>query len=125
MAARPAAFFLSVILNHGLELSCKGLFVRPLLPNTLRRSEKLAWEMFEKVRRFDEVCEVAGDSGWIPMQRFEVVQKNKVRGVDSATSNRINMATVVKEMLELMRTWLLSSGFDRGRLIRLFRVGLG
>ena len=26
------------------------------------------------------------------MQRFEVVQKNKVRGVDSATSNGINMA---------------------------------
>ena len=42
-----------------------------------------------------------GDDHWIPTQRFEVVQKNKVRGVDSATSNGINMATVVTEKLEL------------------------
>ena len=40
-----------------------------------------------------------GDDHWIPTQRFEVVQKNKVRGVDSATSNGINMATVVTEKL--------------------------
>ena len=48
-----------------------------------------------------EVSEFVGDDRWIPTQRFEVVQKNKVRGVDSATSNGINMATVVTEKLEL------------------------
>ena len=51
-----------------------------------------------------EVSEFVGDDQWIPTQRFEVVQKNKVRGVDSATSNGINMATVVTEKLELPST---------------------
>ena len=51
-----------------------------------------------------EVSEFVGDDHWIPTQRFEVVQKNKVRGVDSATSNGINMATVVTEKLELPST---------------------
>ena len=51
-----------------------------------------------------EVSEFVADDHWIPTQRFEVVQKNKVRGVDSATSNGINMATVVTEKLELPST---------------------
>ncbi|OLP84362.1 hypothetical protein AK812_SmicGene34786 [Symbiodinium microadriaticum] len=51
-----------------------------------------------------EVSEFVGDDHWIPTQRFEVVQKNKVRGVDSAASNGINMATVVTEKLELPST---------------------
>ena len=51
-----------------------------------------------------EVSEFVGDDHWIPTQRFEVVQKNKVRGVDSATSNGINMATVVTEKFELPST---------------------
>ena len=51
-----------------------------------------------------EVSEFVGDDHWIPTQRFEVVQQNKVRGVDSATSNGINMATVVTEKLELPST---------------------
>ena len=34
----------------------------------------------------DEVSEFLGCSDWIPTQRFEVAQKNKVRGCDSATS---------------------------------------
>ena len=51
-----------------------------------------------------EVSELVGDDHWIPTQRFEVVQKNKVLGVDSATSNGINMATVVTEKLELPST---------------------
>ncbi|CAE7301804.1 unnamed protein product [Symbiodinium sp. CCMP2456] len=37
-------------------------------------------------------------------EESEVVQKNKVRGVDSATSNGINIATVVTEKLELPST---------------------
>ena len=41
---------------------------------------------------------------WIPTQRFEVVQKNKVRGCDSATTNLINKATVITEKLQLPST---------------------
>ena len=49
-----------------------------------------------------EVSKFVGCDGWIPTQRFfEVVQKNKVRGVDSATVNGINMATWITEKVEL------------------------
>ncbi|CAE7920767.1 unnamed protein product, partial [Symbiodinium necroappetens] len=48
-----------------------------------------------------EVSEFVGDDHWIPTQRFEVVQKNKVRGVDSATANGINMAA------KPLRGWVL------------------
>ena len=48
-------------------------------------------------------CEIVGRP-WIPTQRFEVVQKNKVRGVDSATVNGINMASSVSEKLDLPST---------------------
>ena len=41
---------------------------------------------------------------WIPTQRFEVVQKNKVRGCDSATTNLINQTTVITEKLQLPST---------------------
>ena len=51
-----------------------------------------------------EVSKFVGGEGWIPTQRFEVVQKNKVRGVDSATVNGINMATRITEKLELPST---------------------
>ena len=50
-----------------------------------------------------EVSSVVGDP-WIPTQRFEVVQKNKVRGVDSATVNGINTASSVSEKLDLPST---------------------
>ena len=51
-----------------------------------------------------EVSKFVGCDHWIPTQRFEVVQKNKVRGVDSATVNGINMATRITEKLELPST---------------------
>ena len=51
-----------------------------------------------------EVSKFVGCDGWIPTQRFEVVQKNKVRGVDSATMNGINMAISITEKLELPST---------------------
>ena len=38
----------------------------------------------------DEVSEFLGTDQWIPTQRFEVVEKNKVRGDDSATVNGVN-----------------------------------
>ena len=37
-------------------------------------------------------------------QRLEVVQKNKVRGCDSATSNLINKTAVITEKLQLPST---------------------
>ena len=52
----------------------------------------------------DEVSEFLGCSDWIPTQRFEVVQKNKVRGCDSATSNLINKTAVISEKLQLTST---------------------
>ena len=45
-----------------------------------------------------------GTEEWIPTQRFEVVQKNKVRGVDSATINGVNDATTITEKLGLPST---------------------
>lgn len=51
-----------------------------------------------------EVSRFLGTDCWIPTQRFEVVQKNKVRGVDSATVNGVNMATFITEKIELPST---------------------
>ncbi len=52
----------------------------------------------------DDVSKVVGSTDWIPTQRFEVVQKNKVRGCDSATTNMINQITVITEKLQLPST---------------------
>ena len=52
----------------------------------------------------EEVSKVLGTEEWIPTQRFEVVQKNKVRGCDSATTNLINQATRITEKLQLPST---------------------
>jgi hypothetical protein len=41
---------------------------------------------------------------WVPTQRFEVHQKNKVRGCDSATVNLVNVVTIVLEKLQLPST---------------------
>ena len=51
-----------------------------------------------------EVTSFLGQDDWIPTQRFEVVQKNKVRGCDSATTNLINQATEISEKLQLPST---------------------
>ena len=51
-----------------------------------------------------EITELLGQDDWIPTQRFEVVQKNKVRGCDSATTNLINQITEIKEKLQLPST---------------------
>eukprot|EP00435_Cladocopium_sp_Y103_P009415 s1300_g2.t1 len=51
-----------------------------------------------------DVSQFLGSDVWIPTQRFEVVQKNKVRGVDSATVNGVNVATTITEKLELPST---------------------
>ena len=51
-----------------------------------------------------EVSKILGCEDWIPMQRFEVVQKNKVRECDSATTNMINQVTEISEKLQLPST---------------------
>ena len=51
-----------------------------------------------------EVSKILGCEDWIPTQRFEVVQKNKVRGCDSATTNMINQVTEISEKLQLPST---------------------
>ena len=52
----------------------------------------------------DEVSNVLGEEVWVPTQRFEVHQKNKVRGCDSATVNMVNKVTKVTEKLQLPST---------------------
>ena len=52
----------------------------------------------------EEVSRALGQDDWISTQRFEVVQKNEVRGCDSATTNLINQATVITEQLQLPST---------------------
>ena len=52
----------------------------------------------------EEVTKALGCDDWIPTQRFEVVQKNKVRGCDSATTNMINQITRISEKLQLPST---------------------
>ena len=51
-----------------------------------------------------EVTDLLACDDWIPTQRFEVVQKSKVRGCDSATTNMINQVTVITEKLQLPST---------------------
>eukprot|EP00971_Amphidinium_carterae_P320733 6374884-Amphidinium_carterae.1 len=48
-----------------------------------------------------DVALVTGTDRWIPTERFPVVQRNKVRGVDSASVNLINGAAAVVEKLVL------------------------
>ena len=52
----------------------------------------------------EEISCLLGCDDWIPTQRFEVVQKNKVRGCDSATTNLINQITRITEKLQLPST---------------------
>ena len=49
----------------------------------------------------DEVSQELNTEEWVPTQRFEVRQKNKVRGCDSATVNMVNQVTRVTEKLQL------------------------
>ena len=51
-----------------------------------------------------QVSKILDCEDWIPTQRFEVVQKNKVRGCDSATTNMINQITVITEKPQLPST---------------------
>ena len=55
-------------------------------------------------RSENEVTHHLAQEDWIPTQRFEVVQKNKVRGCDSATTNMINQVTQICEKLQLPST---------------------
>jgi len=52
----------------------------------------------------EEVTALLQCEDWIPTQRFEVVQKNKVRDCDSAATNMINQVTEITEKLQLPST---------------------
>eukprot|EP00435_Cladocopium_sp_Y103_P011434 s1508_g3.t1 len=66
----------------------------------------------------DEVSQFLECDDWIPTQRFEVVQKNKVRGCDSATTNMINQVTKITEKLQLPSTDSNVAALRRLRLIK-------
>ena len=101
------------------ELSSKAWVMRKKIINRVRGVQisenlKKIWEAtIEDVKECscigpieseEEVDALLGRDDWIPTQRFEVVQKNKVRGCDSATTNLINPATVITEKLQLPST---------------------
>ena len=48
-----------------------------------------------------EISAFIDSDEWIPTQRFEVVQRNKVRGFPSAISNLVNRTAVIFEKLKL------------------------
>ena len=52
----------------------------------------------------EEVDEVVKDTEWVPTERMDVEQKNKVREVDSATVSLSNQLTAVTEKLKLPST---------------------
>ncbi|CAE7781028.1 unnamed protein product [Symbiodinium sp. KB8] len=88
-------------------------FAKPQQTVPVQEALNRAWEFRPKIFRGstvgpfsseDEVSEFLGCSDWIPTQRFEVVQKNKVRGCDSAASNLINRTAVITEKLQLVST---------------------
>ena len=48
--------------------------------------------------------EIVGADRWIPTERMDIEQKNKVREVDSATASLANKCTAVMEKLALPST---------------------
>ena len=52
----------------------------------------------------EQVNDAVGTSRWIPTERVPVIQKNKIREIDSATINCINKAQSVMEKLALSST---------------------
>ena len=60
-----------------------------------------------------EITKQLGIDLRVPTQRFEVNQKNKVRGCDSATVNLVNVVTMVLEKLQLPSTFTMTSAGSR------------
>ena len=48
-----------------------------------------------------EVTAALGTDRWIPIKRFGVEQKNKIRGVDDASDNLINATSTRPEKLQI------------------------
>ena len=93
-------------IRHKIVQRVKGI---PVSENLVKIWEATMEDVHEgsslgPFRSEEEVTRVLGQEDWIPTQRFEVVQKNKVRGCDSATTNLINQATVITEKLQLPST---------------------
>ena len=49
----------------------------------------------------EEVSAHLGTDDWLPLKRFGVVQKNKVRGCDDASANRVNGTSSRSEKVTL------------------------
>ena len=75
----------------------------------------------------DDVSAFLGCSDWTPTQRFEVVEKKKVRGCDSAMSNLVIKTAVITEKLQLPSTdlnVLFSASSAREWVLALLKDGL-
>jgi hypothetical protein len=66
--------------------------------------------------RQQQVTDFLGTDVWIPTERFARIQKNKVRGVDSATINDINAAAVSENLM------LTSTDQNVGTILELNRL---
>ncbi|CAL1156872.1 unnamed protein product [Cladocopium goreaui] len=96
-------------LNGAWEIRANRVRGVPVTDNLLKIWEAILEDVAEGscLGPFDseeDVTELLGQDDWIPTQRFEVVQKNKVRGCDSATTNLINQITEITEKLQLPST---------------------
>ena len=49
----------------------------------------------------EEVSKLLGTSEWLPLRRFGVEQKNKIRGVDDASANLLNSTSSRTEKLSI------------------------
>ena len=93
------------VLGHILKAQITE-FTKELLTASMEDvKEGSAIGPFSSMAEVEKILEKFGSAkDWILTQRFEVVQKNKVRGCDSATINDINNTAEVTEQLELPST---------------------
>ena len=108
------------------ELLKKAKFIRPMVLGRVANSEKPEWlEDLQTITRneaddkhwlegpltYEGVCRELGDE-WIPVQRFAVKQKNKLRPIDNFAENLVNEAWEAPEKLDLhaldQLTWIIA-----------------
>ena len=107
------------------DLLKKAKFIRPMVLGRISNSEQPEWMSdlqtitrseaddkgwLEGPKTYEEVCNEMGDD-WIPVQRFAVKQKNKLRPIDNFAENRVNDAWEAPEKLDLhaldQLTWII------------------
>lgn len=108
------------------ELMKKSKFIRPAILGKVTHMDKPEYldELNEVTRAeaeskgwlngpmsFDQVCSELGDE-WLPVQRFAVRQKNKLRPIDNFAQNCVNEAWTAPEKVDLhamdQLTWVIS-----------------